>query len=172
MTLYLPHLYISVLRTIAILVDDTANILCCLALYNTHHSVYNVSHKITQSTLLVSWWGASHWRWWLILCPIVPVKLAHDVISIEQAQLSQSQMYTQAQCMWRQNYVQVQSYEEVDFYLHKWHSVVLQHYDIQYFCKVTLWVWGPEIINTLWYLKRFLFYCRMQMHLANFFFQS
>lgn len=39
-------------------------------------------------------------------CPIVLVKFTHDVFSIQQAQLSQSQMYTREQHMRGQTYVQ------------------------------------------------------------------
>jgi len=39
---------ISFLYTMATLVDYTANILCRRALYNMHHSVHNISHRLVH----------------------------------------------------------------------------------------------------------------------------
>jgi len=98
---------ISFLYTMTGLVDDTANILCWRALCNMHHSVYNISHRLAQSTLPVSWWGARRCRWWPVLCSIVPAKITHRVLSIQLAQLTRSQMYTQQQSTSRRCYVRL-----------------------------------------------------------------
>jgi hypothetical protein len=96
---YISPVLCQVLHIMAAVVYDTGNILYWHMLHTSAPQCVHYFPEAYQGNPRYKLMRCQRMSVGDLYCPIVLVRLTHDIISIQQAQLSQSQMYTREQHM-------------------------------------------------------------------------